>query len=398
MTEFIENQFKFKWIESGKYLHQYSDGTLINEPPCFIVEKPTFKVVPQLTFGFPLEHFPNFLLYMSQNHPKLTKCINRLKSIKEFPKFFINRKFDKGESLALFFKVYADLAQNEIVTKELGPKAVFTLMSRCSFSEQFLQLENQEQESFKKNCFSYLKVNGDKQLFKKPYGLFLGEDLLNPEAIEIQEIVTPLIKIVNGITVEKWFSSIVDPKIFVKEKEENLFSLQKVLTKLLNKKYEECVEQSLIKVVLENIKNDEFKINYTDLLSPPPFLKNSYSMRKYSAKKGLCLIEMRGYALKFSGVDFRLTDSLLLKNWLVKEVFNFQKNWNPLIAIKEHLLSQIELYFSILNNDSTNNEEKIDILKNGKEIKLKEKTTLYYSTYFAPIENALEENNIDNSI
>ena len=129
---------------------------------------------------------------------------------------------DNGSGLSLLTIIYCELlASNIINARELGPKGYLTLMSRLSFSDMYDNLELKE--SFSKKMDQYSLYNGKRSLFKSPYPLIYGDDLMTAVDPKITKCTKNVVRIIRAATLSDFIESIkTPPEKYIKENKEIL--------------------------------------------------------------------------------------------------------------------------------------------------------------------------------
>lgn len=279
-----------------------------------IIKDPTCRVRPQATFEFPLDLVKQFTAYMAKGHPKL-KIINK-NILKENPK----------NGLLYLIDLYIESLNDKNKYGEAGPKEKLPLMSRKSFSSMYASLKKEIDlnEIFKEKLKN--------KLFGLPYFIIFNEQDLS----EKNEIYSTEIK---KITIEDWINSIKNP-IYGKERRKNYKEFWLDLLKTKKGKDDE------FELLTYQINTLGLYDRMADILSPPPFLDNNYSMGKYDdSNNQTAIIEMRGYT-KTYGQNMRMGPLTLL--WLQREIYNAFYSWNPK---KELKIDNYDEYYENVNEE-----------------------------------------------
>lgn len=269
----------------------------------------TCKVRPQATFEFPLRLIKKYTKNMSK-HGKIQEALKKLEHLKV--------KDDK-DGLGYLIILYKNFLNDDKPYEEMGPKEKLPLMSRKSFSSMYQAIKGIGFQD-------YLEEIKDQKLFKIPFSFNLeGEELSDRD--EIKEII-------NHITLGEWVASIISPQ-------------NKNLQKKVEEFWSKMVQDKSTKakeLIYHQLRINLF--NYSeDLLSPPPFLPNTYSMGKYrdNSKNSTGIIEMRGYPTIYTS---QMRMGVMLMSWLETELESAKRQWeNP-----KKMEGFTDAYKFVLNN------------------------------------------------
>jgi hypothetical protein len=194
-----------------------------------------------------------------------------------------------------------------------------------------------DKDTFSRTLERYVGANRGKGLFKRPYSLFYGQNLAKRKDI---------IETITGLKIEDFIASIIEPGRF------------RDFTQGLSERFRGILEEvrasagihptvaAVIDEELENLRRGLFNFKGTDLVSPPPFLRHTYSMGKYeSPRPEVAVLEMRGYSVKCE-TPLRMDETI--ESWLREEVTAAVAEWNPSASIKRMLKDNIGGSFSVI--------------------------------------------------
>ena len=332
-----QSQFSSHIETIGTWVHKSADGETLANDISIIIQNPTWRVRPQITFQLPLPLIPSFIVHMAYEHGSLTKTLNNMIKNEFFPLGIFGRSFSAGEGLAYLTILYAERLSNYHDSSELGPKGILTLMSRVSFSEMYSRLPPSDKDIFNSILENFLKVNGKINLFKAPYSLFYGENLA-----ENQEIRTA----VGSLKIKDFIDSIITPEKFSEFTQECRDKFHRILTELGESETIDEDAKPVIQEVLTIISKRFFNFNGKDIISPPPFLRHTYSMGKYThLTPGTAVIEMRGYNQKNS--QLRMDETIV--DWLKEEIQSTLINWEISKSLKRMIKGNIEGCLNLIN-------------------------------------------------
>ncbi|GEM_PF-5270500 len=331
-----QTEFSHNMGGVGKWVHKSPTGGNITKDIIVHIQNPTWRVRPQITFQIPLELILPFTLHMAYEHNSLTKTVNTLIDNGYFPSDIFERPFSPGAGLAFLTILYAERLSNNHDADELGPKGVLTLMSRLSFSSMYAKLTHTEQGRFHTCLEKYLAENETKGLFKKAYSLFYGKDLgKHPE------IMLPII----NLKINDFIRSIIEPGFFGENIEASKVKFKEIL--LATRSEVGIIAQGVIDEELANIEAGKFGFKGTDLVSPPPFIRHTYSMGKYEAPHPeTAVLEMRGYSIRCK-TPLRMDETII--DWVREEITAALVSWSPSKSLRRMIKGNLEASFSIIN-------------------------------------------------
>jgi len=315
----------------GKWVHKSPVGEPLPYDIEVNVQNPTWRIRPQITFQLPLDLIPAFILHMAYDHSSLTTILNELIRHGFLPLAIFEKEFSSGEGLAALTILYAEILSNHHDPEELGPKGILTLMSRVSFSSMYASLDTSEKEVFSVILDKYLAANGGKKLFKAPYSLFYGEDLGQHPEIKSR---------IMGLTIKNFIQSIINPTHFGGLFDEFKAKFYEILTTLRGHPDTNVDAKAIIEEELENLSKGLFNFRGNDLVSPPPFLRHTYSMGKYNTPHAAsAVLEVRGYSSKYKK-QMRMDETVF--EWLHEEIESALVDWSPSKNIKRMIKGNIE--------------------------------------------------------
>jgi hypothetical protein len=104
------------------------------------------------------------------------------------------------------------------------------------------------------------------------------------------------------------------------------------------------------KIIVKQV-NLGFFVNSSDLVSPPPFLPNTYSMGKYEGNnKKTAIIEMRGYSRLY---DSKMKMGPIILQWFNREFQNAYAKWDSsyIVDITKYKKVHVELSENMQKTD-----------------------------------------------
>lgn len=349
MKEIIENSFPSDDLDFKKFTIESNEenalGTWVHKVPKLGRQKvteweelkdnieiclkdPTLTVRPQITFEIPANFIGIFTRYMSHKHLPLFKAASDVEKVINLPASSNFILGNNGKALAYFLALTTELLRYNYSEMEQGPKGAITLLSRRSFKSMYNQLNQDEQEEFKSEFEKYLNTNSEqsnseKSLFKQPYKLFFGRGEntfdLYEEGKDIKgvEYITSILK---KQTIGDLYKSIVSQEQFQRNECNNL--LVKALNQVIanNGRLEKGLQQDIT-----DIKSGVYDNIDGDLLSPPLFLPNYYSLGKEDGEisNNNFIIEMRGYNARYP--EMHMGNQLYF--WLNNELNIAESYW-----------------------------------------------------------------------
>lgn len=384
-----------KWVKDIRYpeLEKAQSHKIIISDPLFIVK-------PQATFQFPIELFPRFANYMSRSHEKLKNKISILQDTKQL--LFPDILPGKGEALAAFVELYIETFKDKFPKHEIGPKGNITLMSRIAFSDMYKALIGEEKQNFdtiiaSSNYQNTLLFSGGVYPLFYPYNIMEEKTNDNNPQLFTQyqkenEWIKKLRTSLTYLKVNDWVKSIINPSMYNDAKKQNSELLGMSLGALKN-----ILDYGLVNLELHNIKGNLFIKNDTDLMSPPPFLRDNYSMGKYSLPEnykeyGEAIIEMRGYSAKYP----YLTMGKAIEYWLNAEIIGAINNWSSYSFKDGQYKKAINLINDLNIKDSISILNKIQYIEaNNNVIKCHKELIKYNTVQIKMLLETLEKINND---
>jgi hypothetical protein len=286
---------------------------------------------------------------MAAGHEDLSNAFSRAKK-------YVNVIPEDGVDLSLLTIIYCELLSSNSQEKELGPKGSLGLMSRRSFSDMYANLAPKDKETFAEIMKSYsLNKPNKNHLFYDLYPLNYGVDICRLQnsdktVTHCQKEAKEVTSTIRNIKINDFIESIISPessKAFIGK---NNDILSKTLKCLLEDKAIKQNKESMVNVIkeLKNIESGMFNFQGKDILSPPPFLRNTYSMGKQKTIISRdAILEMRGYSTTYHS---RIPMGKPISMWLSREMDNAGKEWSDqdkiMTAFTEFRVTSVEGYNS----------------------------------------------------